>query len=61
MPLKYALYKNPFRKKEYMATVRPDGIATLKNVLEDMAQMSRRYSVGELDDIFSLFLKAVDY
>ena len=61
MPLKYALYPNPFRKKEYMASVQPDRISTLDDVLKDMTQRSRRYSAVELQGIFELFLETVDY
>lgn len=60
MRLKYSLYPNPFRKKEYMASVQPDRISTLDNVLRDMARRSRRYSAAELQGIFSLFLETVD-
>ncbi len=44
-----------------MATVQPDGIRTLDDVLKDMATVSRRYSEAELSGIFSLFLKSVAY
>ncbi|MEQ9438735.1 MAG: DNA-binding domain-containing protein [Cyclobacteriaceae bacterium] len=61
MRLRYAIYRNPFRKKEYMATVRPRRICTLEDVLEHMASRSRRYSAAELASVFSLFLKTVAY
>lgn len=61
MRLKYSLYPNPFRKKEYMASVQPNRISTLDDVLQDMANRSRRYSAAELQGIFSLFLETVDY
>lgn len=61
MRLKYSLYPNPFRKKEYMASVQPNRISTLDDVLQDMAKRSRRYSAAELQGIFSLFLETVDY
>ena len=48
LPLKYSLYPNPFRKKEYMASVQPDRISALDDVLTDMAKRSRRYSAAEL-------------
>ena len=61
MRLKFSLYPNPFRKQEYMATVQPSRISTLDEVLEHMADHSRRYSTAELKSIFSLFLKTVVY
>ena len=59
MRLKFALYPNPFRKQEYMASVQPNGIRTLDDILKDMAVVSRRYSESELNSIFSLFLESV--
>lgn len=59
MRLKFALYPNPFRPHEYMATVQPNGIRDLDYLLEDMASVSRRYSAAELAGIFSLFTEAV--
>ena len=44
-----------------MATVRPGRICTLDDVLNDMANVSRRYSAAELSGIFTLFLKTVAY
>lgn len=61
MRLKFSLYPNPFRKKEHMATVQPQRISTLDDVLQDMADRSRRYSATELKGIFSLFLETVAY
>ena len=61
MRLKFSLYPNPFRKKEYMATVRPDRISTLDHLLQNMAERSHRYSAAELKGIFSLFLETVAY
>ncbi len=59
MPLKYSIYRNPFRKKEFIATVRPRRIYDLEEVLEEMAGSSRRYSCGELREILYLFIKTV--
>lgn len=59
MRLKFALYPNPFRQHEYMATVQPNDIRDLDYILEDIASVSRRYSAAELAGIFSLFTDAV--
>ena len=59
MRLKFALYPNPFRPHEYMATVQPNSTRDLDYILEDMASVSRRYSAAELAGIFSLFTKSV--
>ncbi len=60
MPLKYALYPNPFRKKEYMASVQPDRISTLDDLLKDMVKQSRHHSAAELHGILTLFLETVN-
>ena len=61
MSLRYAIYENPFRKKEYMATPRPRRIYSFEDLAKRMELIyGRRYSHSELLAFFVCLTQQVE-
>ena len=61
MSLRYAIYKNPFRKKEYMATTRPRQIYSLEDLAKRMELFyGRQYSYSQLLGFFTCLANEVE-